>query len=91
MRTLLREAAPRYDWVLLDAPPVAHLPDAQLLGPLAQAVIFVIRAGSTPFPVIERAIDEVGRDRIIGTVLNGVAEDTIAATDYYDGDYYDRR
>jgi capsular exopolysaccharide synthesis family protein len=87
MRILLQEAAPRYDWVLLDTPPVGFLPDAQVLGPLAQGVLFVIRAGSTPFPIIERAINEIGRDRVIGTVLNGVPEHTIPATDYYSGNY----
>ena len=49
--------------------------------------MFVIRAGVTPFRVIDRAIAELGREFIIGTVLNGVDEDAIPATEYY-GDYY---
>ena len=40
-----RRRRPSFDWVLLDTPPVGLLPDAQLLGRMAQAAIFVIRAG----------------------------------------------
>ena len=89
MGLLLEGFAAKYDWVLIDTPPIGLLSDAQLLVRLAHAVLFVIRAGSTPFPVVERAINELGRDCIIGTVLNGVDAQTIPATGYY-GDYYGR-
>jgi Mrp family chromosome partitioning ATPase len=74
--------------VLLDTPPIGLLTDAQLLVRLTQAALFVIRAGSTPFSEVERAIDELGREHIIGTVLNCVERRTIPATDYYYGGYY---
>jgi len=79
MRVLLDECAARFDWVLLDAPPVGLLPDAQLLARLTHTVVFVIGAGSTPFPEVEKAIAELGRECIIGTVLNGLEERTIPA------------
>jgi protein-tyrosine kinase len=83
MRAFVDEIATRFDWVLLDAPPVGLLPDAQLLGRVAQAAVFVIRAGVTPYPVVDRAISELGRDCIIGTVLNGIAEDDLLTPQYY--------
>ena len=86
MRTFLDEVSAQFQWVLLDTPPVGLLPDAQLLGRVAQAAVFVIRAGATPYAVVERAISELGRDCIIGTVLNGVEERTLPATSYY-GEY----
>jgi Mrp family chromosome partitioning ATPase len=79
MRVLLDECAALFDWVVLDTPPVGLLPDAQLLARLTQAVVFVIGAGSTPFPVAEKAIAELGRECIIGTILNGLEERTIPA------------
>lgn len=88
MRQILDEAAQRYDWVLLDTPPVGLLSDTQVLGRLAQAAIFVIRAGATPLAIIEKAIAAVGRDCIIGTVLNGVEEGSVKVNEYY-SDYYD--
>ena len=90
MRTFLDDMATRFDWVLLDTPPVGLLPDAQVLGRVAQAAVFVIRAGATPYSVVDRAISELGRDRIIGTVLNGVEERTLPSPDYY-GHYYGQK
>jgi protein-tyrosine kinase len=87
MRGLLEEAAASFDWVLLDAPPVGIIPDAALLATLTQGVIFVIAAGATPYPLIERAIGELGRESIVGIVLNRVDGASIPATAYYD-QYY---
>jgi protein-tyrosine kinase len=86
MGTLLDECASRFDWVLLDVPPVGLLADAQILGRLTGAVILVIRAGATPYALVERAITQIGRESIIGTVLNGVEETSSYAKAYY-GDY----
>ncbi len=90
MRAFVDDVATKFDWVLLDAPPVGVLPDAQLLGRIAQAAVLVIRAGVTPYPVVDRAISELGRDCIIGSVLNGVEESSLAATDYY-GHYHQQK
>ena len=86
MGTLLDDCASRFDWVLLDVPPVGLLADAQILGRLTGAVILVIRAGATPYALVERAITQIGRESIIGTVLNGV-EDTSSYAKAYYGDY----
>ena len=83
MRMLLDDCASRFDWVLLDVPPVGLLADAQILGHLTGAVILVIRAGSTPHAVVERAIAQIGRESIIGTVLNGVEEPSAFGRAYY--------
>jgi len=83
MRTLIAEAATEFDWVLLDAPPVAVMPDAALLAGLTRALILVIAAGSTPYAQVSRAIDELGRDGIVGTVLNRIEERNIPETTFY--------
>jgi capsular exopolysaccharide synthesis family protein len=70
MAELLEEAAADFDWVLLDAPPVALMADAGLLVRLTRAVLLVIGAGSTPYTVVQRVVTEVGRENIVGTVLN---------------------
>jgi capsular exopolysaccharide synthesis family protein len=84
MSTLLQQCESRFDWVLIDTPPVGFLPDAQLLARLTRAVVFVIGAGRTPYAAVTRAVAEVGRDCVIGTVLNGVDEQAIPAKAYYD-------
>ena len=87
MKALLDEAAAAFDWVLLDAPPVGLMPDANLLARLTEAVVFVIAAGSTPHWLVERAITDLGRECIVGTVLNRVEEHSLPSAGYY-GKYY---
>ena len=83
MQTVLEQAGSAFEWVLLDTPPVGILPDAGLLAAMTQAILFVIAAGSTPYPLLVRAMEELGRDRIVGTVLNRIDEQNIPATAYY--------
>jgi len=87
---LLDRCATEYDWVLLDAPPVGLMPDGKVLARLTKAVVFVIGIGTTPYKIIERAIAEVGRDTIVGTVLNRIDEDQLSTAKGYGGygDYY---
>jgi protein-tyrosine kinase len=86
MGTVLDGCVSRFDWVLLDVPPVGLLADAQILGHLTRAVILVIRASSTPHALVERAIAQIGRESIIGTVLNGVDSQSVYGNAYY-GEY----
>lgn len=86
MRRIIHEAADRFDWVIIDTPPVALLPDANLLVSMVDAALLVIRAGQTPYHLVLKAVDAIGRDRILGTVLNG-AEETDVRYDYYQGYY----
>lgn len=74
MRGLIREARARFDWVLLDTPPVGRLPDAKVLVSTADVVLLVVKAGKTPYDVAQTAVDAVGKERIFGVVLNGTAE-----------------
>ena len=72
MRQILKEAAARFDWVLLDGPPVGPTVDARLLTQMVGGTLFVIHAGKTQCPDVLKAVDAIGREQIIGVVLNGV-------------------
>ena len=87
MVSILEDARRTYDWVILDAAPAAILPDASLLSRLVAGTLLVIGAGSSPHAMVERAIAEIGRERIIGTVVNSIADHEIPATDHYYGYY----
>jgi len=93
MTRLLADAAASFDWVLLDGPPAAAMADAGLLVRLTRAVILVIAANSTRYKVVERVVSEIGRDNIVGTVLNGVDEPVDGWPAYYGdtGPYLDQR
>ena len=47
MRRILHEARKDFDWIIIDTPPIAVLPDAHLLARLADASLLVIGAGKT--------------------------------------------
>lgn len=70
MRRVIEEATARFEWVIIDTPPVGLLPDAKILAQMADSVLFVIQSGKTPYTIIQRAIAVIGRERILGVVLN---------------------
>jgi protein-tyrosine kinase len=83
MLKILDEAGANFDWVIVDTPPVGILPDANLLAAMVDSAIFVVAAGRTPFAVIRKSIEALGRDRILGVVLNRAADSSIAQGDHY--------
>jgi capsular exopolysaccharide synthesis family protein len=82
MQEIVQEAAGSFDWVIIDTPPVGLMTDAHLLSAMVDAAVLVIAAGSVPCATVQRAIDSIGRDKIIGVVLNRVAGETMAAKYY---------
>jgi len=74
MRQLLADAAEQFDWVIIDTPPVVALPDARLLAAMVDAIIVVVGANSTPYTVANRAIETLGREKVLGVVLNRVRQ-----------------
>jgi capsular exopolysaccharide synthesis family protein len=80
LQALLQDASEQFDWVIVDTPPLAATTDATLLCPLVGAVLLVIRAGHTPLEKVAEAIEALGRDRILGIVLN--ASDQAEASKY---------
>jgi len=79
MQRILGEAMQRFDWVVVDAPPVGPTADARLLTQMVGGTLFVVHAGQTPYPEVQKAIDAIGREHILGVVLNGVE---LSAKDY---------
>jgi protein-tyrosine kinase len=71
MRRVIADACSRFDWVVVDAPPVGTVSDASILAEMVDASLLVVRAGQTDCALTQKAIDSVGRERILGVVLNG--------------------
>ena len=74
MRRLIDEAREVFDWVVIDTPPVGLLTDASLLTSMADGIILVVKAESTANEDVQRAVQAIGRERIIGMVLNRAKE-----------------
>jgi capsular exopolysaccharide synthesis family protein len=69
---VLQKLSPHFDWILLDSPPVIPLTDALSLARQANATLLVAREGRTPREAIEKSIAVLGRQRVLGIVLNAV-------------------
>jgi succinoglycan biosynthesis transport protein ExoP len=73
MRSFLAEARQHFDRIVFDSPPTGPVTDACVLAPLMDAVIQIVRAGTTSHRVVRK-----GRDQLIavggshlGVLLNG--------------------
>ncbi len=73
---LLKQLTEVYDRVIIDAPPVTVVADAQILGALCDVTILVLRAGKSTRKAGQRAIDSLHRvdAHLLGTVVNDVAK-----------------
>jgi protein-tyrosine kinase len=87
MRQLVRAAVEGHDWVLIDTPPVGLLTDAHLVAQMVDAVVMVISAGAVPYRVVQRSADALGRERIVGVVLNRAAAQPFERKYGYGGYY----
>lgn len=79
MRELVGEISRTYDRVVFDTPPALALPDAKSLSDCVDAVLLVVQAGSTASGDVSAALEVLDRRRVLGVVLNGVAD----ASDHY--------
>jgi receptor protein-tyrosine kinase len=90
IKRIIADAASRFDWVIVDCPPVGVLADARLVAETVDAAVLVVRAGVTRFPDLQAAADAIGRERILGVVLNAVEPVEIRGGSYYRDYYYQR-
>jgi capsular exopolysaccharide synthesis family protein len=87
MKQLLADAAAQFDWVVVDTPPVGLMADANLLAAMIDAALIVVNAGSTPYPLVQKAVDAIGPTRVLGVVLNRATR-SAAVHDYDYSGYY---
>lgn len=66
-----------FDLVIIDAPPVLGTDDTLIIKQKVDGLFFVMRAESTPIEEVHRAVMRVGRDRVLGIILNQVQPDEI--------------
>lgn len=84
LKQLIERLAPVFDWVLLDSPPCVPVADASILADFCDGVILVVKAGSTPAELAQKACQEMNGRNIIGVVLNSVDKGTSYNSYYYE-------
>jgi polysaccharide biosynthesis transport protein len=92
MNHLVEELSNNYDFVIIDAPPVNVAADAQILGKMADGVVFVIRPGTVEVGNVKFAKDrlEQSGQNILGIVVNGcIAKNEPDSRYHFMNQYYE--
>ncbi len=87
MRSLLAYAVEKFDYVILDTPPMLSFADATILAAMADSVILVVNCQRSKRDLVKRTcrkLDETNT-RVLGVVLNGLSHEQ---SSYYGYDYY---
>lgn len=82
---MIEELRAYFDFILIDSPPVLPFADTRLLANHSDAVMMVVRSGQAPYEIVEKAVDVLPHDRMLGVVLNDA--DSMTEGSYYDNYY----
>ena len=74
-------------FLIIDSPPSSVTAETKFLAQQVDAIIYVVMANKTPRKDIEKAIDNIGRDKILGIVFNGYEQVRKSYHSYYDRYY----
>ncbi|GAB3804775.1 polysaccharide biosynthesis tyrosine autokinase [Spirosoma humi] len=87
---LFEELKERFDYVLVDSPPVGLVTDSQLIAPYADATLFMVRHDHTPKNSIKMVdvLFKEQRFQRLSIILNGVGEGESYYYNYNYGEYY---
>jgi capsular exopolysaccharide synthesis family protein len=64
----------RFDWIIVDSPPLLPMVDANLWSRLVDGILLVVREGATPLNALKRGLQSLDGPRLIGVVLNEASE-----------------
>jgi len=90
---LLTDVRRMFDYIIIDAPPLGIFTDANVLMTRADGALLVVRAGKTKYSVVDKLLEQIPKDRLMGVVLNRADDEPDASSYYYQRRYYskDRR
>ena len=65
---------------------MSPMADAGLLAQMVEGAVFVVRAGKTHYAAAQKSIESLGRERVLGVVLNGVEDMPVEQYQYYEAE-----
>ncbi|HEU4833269.1 MAG TPA: CpsD/CapB family tyrosine-protein kinase [Pyrinomonadaceae bacterium] len=86
---ILSEVRRMFDYIIIDAPPLGIFTDANVLMSRADGGLLVVRAGKTRYSTIDKLLEQMPKERLLGVILNRVEEQPVASSYYYHR-YYNR-
>lgn len=89
-KNLISDLRTRFDWVLIDSPPVISLTDSVILASMADMVAFVVKHNESEREMIRRCLQNIRNvnPHVIGAILNDVDIEKSYSKDYYYTGYY---
>ncbi len=87
---VITEVRRMFDYIIIDAPPLGIFTDANVLISRADSALLVVRAGRTRYSAVNKLLEQLPRDRVLGVILNRTDEQADASSYYYQQRYYRR-
>lgn len=83
----------QYDYIIIDAPPLANIVDAAVIGRCVDGAVIVVKSATVSQRMVKRVKDQLEKVncKIIGAVLNGVEMKKNSYHYKYYGDYYSNK
>jgi capsular exopolysaccharide synthesis family protein len=76
-------ASQSYGIVIVDAPPIHSLSDAELISAACDGVLVVVRALSTPRDISQKCVSRLDKKKLMGIVFNGLPGSAESDYGYY--------
>jgi capsular exopolysaccharide synthesis family protein len=80
---LLEEARRRYDYIVVDAPPLCPVQDCRVIAHWVDGFLLVVAAHHTPRRLVEEALNVVERSKVLGFIFNGDDHPPSGYSGYY--------
>ena len=90
-RSFLQDMRSKFDVIILDTPPIIPVADTMSLQDQVDGFILIFRIGFTPYVMLQQALEEMEKTKILGVVLNGVEMQKYKYYHRYYGDYYQKK
>ena len=73
MKLLLEQTKNRYSdrYIIVDSPPPHLTAETTALAKYVDGIVIVVRSGKTPKSLVNDLVNDLGREKILGVVLNG--------------------
>lgn len=77
MEQIMKELESRYEYIILDTPPICAVADATILSKMASGVILVVRQGIATRENVNNALEKlkVANAKVLGIVMTGAANE----------------
>lgn len=70
MPELLDQLNQMFDWIIIDSPPILPMADTSILARLADGIVLVTRRGVTEKKILERGLQSLETNKLVGAVVN---------------------